>query len=78
MKNYLGEALEETNLRIERVRFCTATNDVMTDEGKHYVTVFTQGEIPDGEVDRLQVSGKLSAQVHAVLYLFFQIIIIPS
>jgi len=36
------EVLEETGLRVdvEKIRFLTATNDVMGSEGKHYVTIF--------------------------------------
>ncbi|KIK63537.1 hypothetical protein GYMLUDRAFT_162350 [Collybiopsis luxurians FD-317 M1] len=34
------EVLEETSLEIRNVRFLTATNDIMVDEGKHYVTIF--------------------------------------
>jgi 8-oxo-dGTP diphosphatase len=36
----IREVLEETGLEIGDVKFLTATNDVMADEGKHYVTVF--------------------------------------
>ena len=34
------EVLEETGLEVQNLHFLTATNDVMIDEGKHYVTVF--------------------------------------
>jgi len=32
--------LEETGLEVGDVKFLTATNDVMANEGKHYVTIF--------------------------------------
>ncbi len=32
--------LEETGLRVSHVRFLTATNDVMEDDRKHYVTLY--------------------------------------
>ncbi|RUO96062.1 hypothetical protein BC936DRAFT_142691 [Jimgerdemannia flammicorona] len=50
-----GEVLEETNLRIDHISFCSATNDIMTDEGKHYVTVFVQAKVIGDEGARLQV-----------------------
>jgi 8-oxo-dGTP diphosphatase len=36
------EVLEETDLQVKNdsVRFLTATNDIMTSEHKHYVTIF--------------------------------------
>ena len=42
------EVLEETGLTIQNVRFLTATNDVMEEEGKHYVTIF-MGAVVDGD-----------------------------
>ena len=42
------EILEETGLTVQNVRFLTATNDVMEDEGKHYVTIF-MGAVVDGD-----------------------------
>ncbi|KAE8413395.1 NUDIX hydrolase domain-like protein [Aspergillus pseudocaelatus] len=39
------EVLEETGLTIRNVQFLTATNNVMLDENKHYVTVFVSGDI---------------------------------
>ncbi|GFN17015.1 nucleotide triphosphate diphosphatase NUDT15 [Aspergillus tubingensis] len=34
------EVLEETGLKVRDTQFLTATNDIMKEEGKHYVTVF--------------------------------------
>ncbi|OZJ03957.1 hypothetical protein BZG36_03249 [Bifiguratus adelaidae] len=34
------EVLEETNLEVSDATFLTATNDIMHDENKHYVTIF--------------------------------------
>ncbi|KAE8146617.1 NUDIX hydrolase domain-like protein [Aspergillus avenaceus] len=34
------EVLEETGLEVRDIHFLTATNDIMKDEEKHYVTVF--------------------------------------
>lgn len=42
------EILEETGLTVQNARFLTATNDVMEDEGKHYVTIF-MGAVVDGD-----------------------------
>ncbi|KAJ3999255.1 NUDIX hydrolase domain-like protein [Lentinula boryana] len=41
------EVLEETNLKIQNIRFLTATNDVMVTEGKHYVTIWVACEMVD-------------------------------
>lgn len=50
------EVVEETGLVVEPsfLRFLTCTNDIMADEGKHYVTVFmgcvTNGPCPKPKV----------------------------
>lgn len=41
------ETLEETNLEIEQLEFLTASNDIMTTENKHYVTIFMQAVARD-------------------------------
>ncbi|BCR92914.1 nucleotide triphosphate diphosphatase NUDT15 [Aspergillus chevalieri] len=41
------EVLEETGLNIRDLRFLTATNSVMKDAGKHYVTIFMGGVVDD-------------------------------
>ncbi|KAL3476030.1 NUDIX hydrolase domain-like protein [Aspergillus californicus] len=41
------EFVEETGLEIEQIRFLTATNDRMTAEGKHYVTLFLAARLRD-------------------------------
>ncbi|GJP97812.1 NUDIX hydrolase domain-like protein [Aspergillus niger] len=33
------EILEETDLKVQDIRFLTVTNDIMESEGKHYITV---------------------------------------
>ncbi len=43
------EVLEETGLVIDRIRFGPYTNDIFTDEKKHYVTLFVLVDSPDGE-----------------------------
>ena len=43
----MREVLEETGLDIEDVQFLTATNDVMPQDGKHYVTVFVGARVKD-------------------------------
>ena len=50
--------LEETGLEIKNARFVTATNDIMIDEGKHYVTIFVACEIVDpGAQPEVSFSG---------------------
>lgn len=43
------EALEETGVEVANVRFRALTNDVFEDEGKHYVTVWMEGDYRSGE-----------------------------
>lgn len=38
------EIEEEMGISIHHVEFCHVTNDIMTDEGKHYVTIFCKAE----------------------------------
>ncbi|KAL2061605.1 hypothetical protein VTL71DRAFT_6982 [Oculimacula yallundae] len=53
------EVLEETGLRISKIRFLTATNDVMEREGKHYVTLFVVGvRCPEDEGKEAEVLEK--------------------
>lgn len=35
------ETLEETGLKVSKVRFLTATNDILPADNKHYITIFT-------------------------------------
>lgn len=44
------EVLEETSLTISDVTFCTATNDPMPEDAKHYVTIFMKGFCDDDAV----------------------------
>ncbi|KAK7710112.1 hypothetical protein SLS57_008449 [Botryosphaeria dothidea] len=39
------ETLEETGLEVADVRFFTATNNIMTDDDAHYVTIFMTAKI---------------------------------
>jgi 8-oxo-dGTP diphosphatase len=41
------ETLEETGIRIGGVEFLAVTNDVLTDEGTHYVTIWMRGVADD-------------------------------
>jgi len=43
------EVLEETGLTITNIRFLAATNDLFPDEGKHYVTIWVEGDWKGGE-----------------------------
>lgn len=40
----IRETLEETGLKIHNVQFGHVTNDMMKEQGKHYVTIFMMGE----------------------------------
>ncbi len=43
------EVLEETGLELKDVRIGPFTNDVFTQERKHYITLFVTGTAPEGE-----------------------------
>ena len=45
------EAEEEVGLKIEDVKFFTATNDIMADAGKHYVTIFVTSRLADSTAE---------------------------
>lgn len=49
------ETLEETGLKVTELRFLTATNNLMTDDNAHYVTVFMTARA-HGEAVTPQVS----------------------
>src|SRR4051812_39121672 len=40
----IREAFEEVGLVIERMKFRAITNDLFETEGKHYITIWMQGE----------------------------------
>lgn len=48
------EVLEETGLEIENIRYFHATNDVMLDVDKHYITVFMLADWKAGEPQNLE------------------------
>ena len=45
----MREAMEETGLALRDVIFGYATNDIMKDEGRHYVTIFMMAECEDAD-----------------------------
>ncbi|ETV77340.1 hypothetical protein, variant [Aphanomyces astaci] len=44
------EVKEETDLDIGDVTFAHSTNDIMPDDDKHYITIFMQATVRDGQV----------------------------
>ncbi|MBI4149921.1 NUDIX domain-containing protein, partial [Candidatus Woesearchaeota archaeon] len=42
------EVMEETNVTIANVRVVCFTNDIMKQEGKHYITIFVEAAHADG------------------------------
>lgn len=50
----IREVAEETGVRITNVRFGAVTNDVFTDEGRHYVTVWMLSDHAAGEPSILE------------------------
>lgn len=45
------EVLEETGLEIKDLKFLTATNGIMKDEGKHYITIFMTARVVDNHAE---------------------------
>jgi 8-oxo-dGTP diphosphatase len=43
------EVLEETGLNIDKPEFVSLTNDVFTQEGKHYISIFMRVNHPHGQ-----------------------------
>lgn len=43
------EVFEETGMQIRNIRFLAITNDFMSDEHKHYVTIWMEAEWQSGE-----------------------------
>jgi 8-oxo-dGTP diphosphatase len=43
------EAKEEIGLNVVNIRFQAITNDIFEAEGKHYITLWMEGEAPGGE-----------------------------
>ncbi|KAL2832719.1 NUDIX hydrolase domain-like protein [Aspergillus pseudoustus] len=52
------EVKEETGLDISDVQFLTATNDVMSADEKHYVTVFVGARVEEGQVPEILEPAK--------------------
>jgi 8-oxo-dGTP diphosphatase len=46
------EVREETGLELDSLGFAAVTNDVFVDEGKHYITVFMQGQARSSAAER--------------------------
>jgi 8-oxo-dGTP diphosphatase len=45
----LREAQEETGVRAKNITFRAITNDIFVESGKHYITVWMQGDYDSGE-----------------------------
>jgi 8-oxo-dGTP diphosphatase len=48
------EVMEETGLTVKNVRFGAVTNDIFTDEGKHYITVWVLSDYAEGKEQILE------------------------
>lgn len=48
------ETMEEAGITIKNMRFGTVTNDIFTDEDKHYVTPWMIAEYQRGEAQRME------------------------
>lgn len=43
----IREVCEETDLEVTRLHFLTATNDILEQEERHFITVWMGGELKD-------------------------------
>jgi len=50
----IRETKEETGLELKNVRLGPFTNDILKDEGKHYITIFVLADHTDGEPETLE------------------------
>lgn len=72
------EAFEETGITVSDVQFVAITNDVLTDIGKHYLTVWMRGDADGvdaqiGDSAEITELGWFSAdQLPSPLHLYFQ------
>lgn len=48
------EVREETGLRLKNIKPATFTNDIFTEEGRHYITLFFTAECDSGEPQLLE------------------------
>ncbi|MCX6781821.1 MAG: NUDIX hydrolase [Candidatus Magasanikbacteria bacterium] len=44
------ETMEEAGIKINGIRFGTATNDIFSNEEKHYITIFMLADYDSGEI----------------------------
>lgn len=72
------ETWEETGIRIRGVEFFAITNDVLTEEGKHYITIWMRGDAEETRISIHDTSEILEAgwyPLHGLpgpLHLFFE------
>src|SRR3989344_5117070 len=52
------EVMEELGVNVKSVKVLGITNDIMTKENKHYVTIFVDSEIADGETPNIMEPEK--------------------
>ncbi len=45
----MRETLEEVGIEIDDIRFVGITNDIFSEEGRHYITIWMQGRLKSGE-----------------------------
>ena len=50
------ECFEETGVRIKSPVFWSATNDIMREEGKHYITLYMKGEYESGVASTIELN----------------------
>jgi len=50
----IRECSEETGIKIKNPVFFLATNDIMKEEGKHYITIYMKGEYELGEASVIE------------------------
>lgn len=56
----IREVEEEVGILVSNPTFCTITNDIFQEEGKHYVTIWIEAEYVSGEA-RINSAREMSA-----------------
>jgi len=56
----IREAKEECGLSLKKVKFYHVSNDLFTDEDKHYITIFCKATIANNAIPKLNEPDKIS------------------
>jgi 8-oxo-dGTP diphosphatase len=54
------EVLEEVGVKLENIRFLAVTNDIFPEHEKHYVSLWFEADLPEGQEPRILEPDKIS------------------